>query len=90
MSYWLWCDVLCDPETSRMGRPWPALGCSATGKKNFKVLQKDIFSLNIIWSASTSVGKYILTIICIFDDVQATVPVDRRPNITAENTAFIR
>ena len=32
-SYRLWCVVVCDPETSRMRRPWPALGRSATKKK---------------------------------------------------------
>ena len=33
-SYRLWCVVVCDLETSsRMRRPWPALGCSAIGKK---------------------------------------------------------
>ena len=32
-SYRLWCVVVCDIETSRMRRPWPALGRSATGKK---------------------------------------------------------
>jgi len=29
-SYRLWCVVVCDPETSRMRRPWPALGHSNT------------------------------------------------------------
>ena len=29
----LWCVVVCDLETSRMRRSWPALGRSATGKK---------------------------------------------------------
>ena len=29
-SYRVWCVVLCDLETSRMRRPWPALGRSAT------------------------------------------------------------
>ena len=33
-SYRLWCVVVCDLETSRMRRPWPALARSATGKKN--------------------------------------------------------
>jgi len=28
-SYRLWCVVVCVLETSRMRRPWPALGCSA-------------------------------------------------------------
>jgi len=34
-SYRLWFVVVCDLETSRMRRPWPALGSSATrgGKK---------------------------------------------------------
>ena len=35
-SYWLWCIILCDLETSRMRRPWPTLGCSATGKNKKK------------------------------------------------------
>jgi len=30
-SYRLWCVVVCDLETSRMRRAWPALGRSATG-----------------------------------------------------------
>jgi len=31
-SYRLWCFVVCDLETSRMRRPWPALDRSATEK----------------------------------------------------------
>ena len=30
--YRLWCVILCALETSRMRRPWPALGCWASGK----------------------------------------------------------
>ena len=30
-SYGLWCDVVCDQETSRMKRPWPAMVRSAIG-----------------------------------------------------------
>jgi len=33
-SYRLWCVVVCDQETSRMRRLWPALGRSATENKN--------------------------------------------------------
>jgi hypothetical protein len=33
-SYRMWCVVVCDLETSRMRRPWPALGHSATEKKS--------------------------------------------------------
>ena len=32
-SYRLWCVVVCDLETPRMRRTWPALGRSATRKK---------------------------------------------------------
>ena len=32
-SYRLWCVIVCDLETSRMKRLWPALGRSATAKK---------------------------------------------------------
>ena len=33
-SYWMWCVAVCDLETSLMKSPWPALGHSATWKKN--------------------------------------------------------
>jgi hypothetical protein len=39
-SYWLWCVVVCDLETSKMRRPRPALGRSATKKKK-KMLVSD-------------------------------------------------
>jgi hypothetical protein len=32
-SYGLWCVVVCDLETSKMRRSWPALGRSTTAKK---------------------------------------------------------
>jgi hypothetical protein len=38
--YRLWCVVVCDLETSRMRRPWPALGCSTTKKKNIYIYIK--------------------------------------------------
>ena len=34
-SYRLWCVVVCDQETSRMKRPWLALGRSATKKNTY-------------------------------------------------------
>jgi hypothetical protein len=43
-SYRLRCVVVCDLETSRMRRPWPALGRSAT-KKNGKLIFQ-IYSWN--------------------------------------------
>ena len=35
-SYRLWCVVVCDLETSRMRRPWPAWGRSETENKQFR------------------------------------------------------
>jgi hypothetical protein len=32
--YRLWCVVVCDLETSRLRRPWPAMGRRDTGSKN--------------------------------------------------------
>jgi len=32
-SYWLWCVVVCDLETSWMRRPWPTGGCCAIKKE---------------------------------------------------------
>jgi hypothetical protein len=39
-SYRLWCVFVCDLEISRMRRPWPALGRSATKKKKLKYLRR--------------------------------------------------
>jgi len=39
-SYRLWCVVVCDLETSRMRRPWPALGRSATAKKKISLIEE--------------------------------------------------
>ena len=33
-SYRQWCAVVCDLETSRMRRPWSALGLSAPGEES--------------------------------------------------------
>jgi hypothetical protein len=35
-SFWLWCIVVCNLETSRMRRPWPTLGRSVTKKNMFR------------------------------------------------------
>jgi len=45
-SYRLRCVAVCDLETSRMRRPWPALGRSATkkGKKSCKNKEFDIMN----------------------------------------------
>jgi len=38
-SYRLWCVVVCDLETSRRGRPWPAFGRNAAENKIVKNLR---------------------------------------------------
>ena len=40
--YRLWCVVVCDLETSRMRRSWPALGCSATKKKGHNMIWEGV------------------------------------------------
>jgi hypothetical protein len=53
-SYRLWCVVVCDLESSRMRRPWPALGRSATAhlppQKSPKVQG------NILYKKKTKLG----------------------------------
>jgi len=36
-TYWLWCVVVCDLETSIMRKPWPTGGCRATNKQKIAV-----------------------------------------------------
>jgi len=45
-SYRLRCVVVCDLETSRMRRPWPALGRIATAKKKKKNLLSTEYKCN--------------------------------------------
>jgi len=49
-SYRLWCVVVCDLETSRMRRPWHALGRSATRKKTSLWDQFQICTLHFLHS----------------------------------------
>ena len=56
-SYRLWCVVVCDLETSRMRRPWPALGRSVTEKK----ISRQIFGKysNIKFHENPSSGNQV-------------------------------
>jgi len=47
-SYRLWCVVVCDPETSRMRRPWSVLCRSATVKKKVAQSHVNIRSKQIV------------------------------------------
>jgi len=56
-SYRLCCVVVCDPETSKMRRPWPALGRSAT-KKNLQI--KVTFKIKYVYTGHISnIWNYI-------------------------------
>jgi hypothetical protein len=39
-SYRLWCVIVCDLETLRLTRPWPALGCCARERESQKKQSK--------------------------------------------------
>jgi hypothetical protein len=48
-SYRMWCVAECDQETSRMRRPWPALGRSATAKNLRRKIKKYIYKIKNTW-----------------------------------------
>jgi len=72
-SYRLWCVVVCDLETSRMRRPWPALGRSSVGKKgqfNYaeRTKTKYLNSLEILSFADTNAGILAQNYIVMHND----------------------
>jgi hypothetical protein len=65
-SYRLWYVVVCVLEASRMRRPWPALGRSATGKKIIKLggpgsLSRYSDSLQTVRESNPGLGKIFRT-----------------------------
>jgi len=65
-SYRLWFVVVCDLETSRMRRPWPALGRSATGKKKIACNRKVegiLLSINI---SHVTMYVCICVLLCVY------------------------
>ena len=61
----LWCVVVCDLETSRMWRPWPALGCSATGNNTnasaATATTKTVTKTNVVAAGATTTTSTITT-----------------------------
>ena len=70
VSYRLWCVVVCDLETSRMRRLWPALGRSAT-KKSCTVVVLTCFVLceSYVWVGFVLCGCFGDMYICIYCDL---------------------
>jgi len=60
-SYRLWCVLVCDLETSRMRRPCPAMGRSATAKKRLP-LRRVYFNFE---SRSQSCEKRLFATSCL-------------------------
>ena len=58
-SYRLWCVVVCDLETSRMRRPWPALGCSTKKKFSNHWLQEETVRAYILLFFTDPVHSFI-------------------------------
>jgi len=61
--YRLWCVVVCDLETSRMRRPWPALGRSTTANRKKCMHEKLISSLPKIFFSWCRVERTV-TVAC--------------------------
>jgi hypothetical protein len=45
--YRLWCVVVCDLETSWMGRPWPTGSCRAKNKQKMSVVSLRVSAVQI-------------------------------------------
>jgi hypothetical protein len=57
-SYRLWCVDVCDLETSRMWRSWPALGKSAKAKKKVCMYLSSCFSVSFPIHQSIYLSTY--------------------------------
>jgi len=55
----LWCVAVCDLETSRMRRPWSALGRSTTRKKNNLHFSPNLKRLRQNWIRHSEVVAYV-------------------------------
>ena len=61
-SYRLWCVVVCDLETSRMRKPWPVLGRSATEKKKEWMAYISTTPFTFVACAETVLRLYLIVI----------------------------
>jgi len=64
--YRLWCIVVCDLETSRMRRQWPALGCNATGKKKKGILYYKVWNTHTHIYMYVALNMYVYIYICTY------------------------
>ena len=81
VSYRLGCVVVCDLETSRMRRPWPALGRSATAKNIYiyilYIYTDSVLTLSLSLSLSLSIYIYIyIYILTVYKEREIWIPLD--------------
>ena len=80
-SYRLWCVVVCDLETSRMRRPWPALGRSASGEKKINSNRLILKNKLIRMTARKSLSIPFLTLFLPFHLVKLILFIRTRGRV---------
>jgi len=71
--YRLWCVIVCDLETSRMSRPWPALCHSATAKKKMRGIGLTLTLILLtwrIWWAPNNASKWQIGFNWVFEGLK--------------------
>jgi len=63
-SYRKWCVAVCDLETSRLRRSWPALGRSATRKKNLQLDIGIITGCHDLQISTETLATYVPNVLC--------------------------
>ena len=76
-SYRLWCIIVCNLETSRTRRPWPALGCCARERERDRVTF--INSFFFYWHLQPTVGFSLPLSWGFLDHTQWHTTVSRTP-----------
>jgi len=85
--YRLCCVVVCDLEISKMVRPQPALGCSATGKKTRK-FSGAFCRLDLIYESKFSTYKCCIVFELIVSDAISVLRYNNKFWVS-EHASFI-
>jgi len=62
----LWRVVVCDLETSRMRRPWPALGRSATRKRNVSCVNVCCTTATVSIQLQLNICQYLTRVVRLY------------------------